>query len=88
MLDSPQLPSVVDLSFDYNGSRTRFNIVEFANVSTIIISDIEKIGQIVHVSYIFQLKVIFAKSAIFFLFLCEYEGTRSILSMRTVLRMA
>uniref|UniRef100_A0A8R1Y320 isoleucine--tRNA ligase n=1 Tax=Onchocerca volvulus TaxID=6282 RepID=A0A8R1Y320_ONCVO len=51
MLDSPQLPSVVDLSFDYNGSRTRFNIVEFANVSTIIISDIEKIGQIVHVIF-------------------------------------
>lgn len=51
MLDSPQLPSVVDLSFDYNGNKTRFNIVHFCNVDVVIISDIEKIGQIVHVSY-------------------------------------
>ncbi|KAM3721219.1 Uncharacterized protein ACO02O_09049 [Dirofilaria immitis] len=51
MLESPQLPSVIDLSFDYNGSRTRFNVVHFANISTIIISDTEKIGQIVHVIF-------------------------------------
>uniref|UniRef100_A0A1I7VVF5 isoleucine--tRNA ligase n=1 Tax=Loa loa TaxID=7209 RepID=A0A1I7VVF5_LOALO len=51
MLESPQLPSVVDLSFDYNGSKTRFNIVQFANINAVIISDIEKIGQTVHVIF-------------------------------------
>uniref|UniRef100_A0AAF5Q0T3 isoleucine--tRNA ligase n=1 Tax=Wuchereria bancrofti TaxID=6293 RepID=A0AAF5Q0T3_WUCBA len=51
MLESPQLPSVADLSFDYNGSKTHFNIVQFANVNVVIISDIEKIGQIVHVIF-------------------------------------
>uniref|UniRef100_A0A0R3S1I2 isoleucine--tRNA ligase n=1 Tax=Elaeophora elaphi TaxID=1147741 RepID=A0A0R3S1I2_9BILA len=51
MLDSPQLPTIIDLSFDYNGSKTRFNIVQFSNVNTVIISNIEKIGQIVHVLF-------------------------------------
>ncbi|CAG9539192.1 unnamed protein product [Cercopithifilaria johnstoni] len=51
MLDSPQLPLVVNLSFDYNGIKTRFNIVQFANVNVVIISNIEKIGQIVHVIF-------------------------------------
>lgn len=55
MLESPQLPSVIDLSFDYNRCRTRFNIVQFANIDFIIISNIEKIGQIVHVSYTYLL---------------------------------
>ncbi|VDN03242.1 unnamed protein product [Thelazia callipaeda] len=51
MSEIPQLPSVVDLSFDHSGNRTHFNIAHFDNLDIFIISTIGKIGQIVQVIF-------------------------------------